>query len=372
MYSKNLNFVQIKKIVRATYGAFFAIFTYPIAWFWFGRPTDALALAVAEILLFGFYGSTTKSLSARLLAKQVKRGQVNHVFFVNQNIGSKAEIRSLVALFKKNQSNTILAIDHEGGVVQRLTKVHDFSTLPSARDMASQFNPNNAKAMYQLAGQELRGLGFNMNLGPVLDFDHPQNEAIGIFGRSFGVDPSTIYNYGKSFIDGFTSAGVICSLKHFPGHGHSIGDSHFDPANITHRWTAQELEPFARLIATNRAPSIMVGHLRLDTVDPTGAPATISYPIITGLLRNQLQYQGVVLTDDLDMGAVGRIRNRRDAIIQALVAGNDLLMIKNLYGYDPLLPQRALYWIRQAIKKGQLQEAQILKAAQRVRALQSL
>jgi beta-N-acetylhexosaminidase len=114
---------------------------------------------------------------------------------------------------------------------------------------------------------------------------------------------------------------------------------------------------------------IMIGHLRLDTLAPDGRPATISAPIITGLLRQRLDYEGVIVTDDIDMGAVSQFMSRRDAFVQALAAGNDLIMIKNLFGYDPLLPQRAVGWVRSAIAQGVLSEAQVIASAERVRAI---
>ncbi len=111
---------------------------------------------------------------------------------------------------------------------------------------------------------------------------------------------------------------------------------------------------------------IMCGHLRLDSMEPSGRPATLSSAIIKGMLRDRLGFDGVVVTDDLDMEAISATHDRRRAVIDALKAGNDLIMIKNLFRYDPLLPKRALYWIRQAIKNGELEESRVLEAGSRV------
>ena len=116
---------------------------------------------------------------------------------------------------------------------------------------------------------------------------------------------------------------------------------------------------------------IMSGHLRLASIEPSGYPATLSRSIIQGVLRDRLGFDGVVVTDDLDMEAISATHNRRQALIDALKAGNDLIMIKNLFGYDPLLPKRALYWIRQAIKNGELEESRVLEAGNRVATLKS-
>ena len=357
-------------MVRAGLGIARGLLDYPAAWFGWFRPHDDLAKAVAQLLLVGFYGANATSPSARLLARQAHRGQVGAVFFVNQNIGTAEELAGLIGLFHNGIGRPLLAIDHEGGIIQRLKKAHGFTRLPAARDVAATMSPDKAREMYGLAGRELAALGFNLNLGPVLDVDEPNNPAIGKFGRAYHTDAGTIAAYGQAFVAGFASAGVLCAAKHFPGHGRSVGDSHNGAANISATWTEAELDPFARLIASPHAPPlIMTGHLRLDQVAPDGRPATLSLPIVTGLLRQALGYQGVVVTDDLDMDAISHLMSRQEAAVQALAAGSDLLMIKNLFGYDPLMPQRAVGWVRTAIARGQLSEAQVMAAAERVRAL---
>lgn len=356
------------RIARAGFGVARGMLDYPAAWLGWFRPRDELASAVAELLLIGFYGASPTSPSARLLARQVRRGQVGAVFFVNQNISTAEELTDLLRLFRNGKTQPLLAIDHEGGIVQRLTKAHGFTCVPAARNVAATMSPTEARSVYAMAGRELAALGFNINLGPVLDVDEPKNPAIGKFGRAYDTDPERIASYGQAFVDGFASAGILCAAKHFPGHGRSVSDSHYAVADISATWTEAELEPFARLLASPHAPPmVMTGHLRLDPVAPDGRPATVSAPIVSGLLRQRLGYQGVVVTDDLDMEAVSQLMSRKEAVVQAIVAGNDLLMIKNLFGYDPLMPQRAVGWVRTAIAQGILSRAQVTAAAERVR-----
>ncbi|MFK7955757.1 MAG: glycoside hydrolase family 3 N-terminal domain-containing protein [Lysobacterales bacterium] len=342
--------------------------SYPAAWFGWFRSRDELAKAVAELLLIGFYGANSSSLSARLLARQVRKGQVGAVFFVNQNIGALEQVLALVRLFHHEDNRCLLAIDHEGGVVQRLTKTHGFTKIPAARKVASSMSEDEACVLYTQAGQELAQLGFNINLGPVLDFHEPSNPPVGKPGRAFDSHPETIAAFGQAFIKGFGSAGVFCAAKHFPGHGRAVSDSHDMTADITATWTEEEIDPYVQLIASPHPPAmVMTGHLRLDSIAPDGRPATIAAPIVSGLLRERLRYKGVIMTDDIDMGAVTQFLNRKDAFIQALAAGNDLIMIKNLFGYDPLLPQRAVRWVRNAIAKGTLNEKEIMASAERIR-----
>jgi len=367
-----LNLLKTKKILRAGIGLIFGIVYFPIAWAWTRHPRDPLAIAVSNLLMLGFFGSKKSSFSAKLLARQVKYGQVNGVFFVGENIGDVEDLTGLKALFGNGKHATLFAIDHEGGTVQRLSQRHGVTKLPGAlRIGSSRLNFNQVKAIYAQAAGEFAKWGFNVNFGPVLDVHDPQNAVIGRYGRSFGGDTRNIAVNAAAFIDGFSSHGVICVLKHFPGHGRSAGDSHFEPADISKTWSEKELEPYKQLIALKRAPMIMSGHLRLDSVEPSGRPATLSRAIIQGVLRERLGFDGVVVTDDLDMEAITTTHNRRRALIDALKAGNDLIMIKNLFGYDPLLPKRALYWIRQAIKNGELEESRVLEAGNRVAKLKS-
>lgn len=368
--TRRLTWRQLWRAARAGLGAGRGMLAYPVAWYGLFRPRDALADAVSELLMLGFYGANARSPSARLLARQVQRGQVGGVFFVTQNIGGLDDLTDLLRLFRAGNARPLIAIDHEGGVVQRLTPAHGASRLPAARSVAETLSPQEARTLYARAGHQLAGLGFNINLGPVLDVDDPANPVIGRPKRSYGTDPGRIAAYAEAFASGFAGAGILCAAKHFPGHGRSAKDSHHGVADISAHWTEAELDPFARLLASPHAPAmVMMGHLRLDRLSPDGRPATVSAPIVTGLLRQTLGYSGVVMTDDVDMDAIRHLMSRKQAVIRALAAGNDLIMIKNLFGYDPLLPQRAVRWVRKAIARGDLTEAQVMAAVARVRAM---
>lgn len=372
MTNKYLFPARLKRLLVAGIGILKGMFFYPIAWFWTGHPRDPVALAVADMLMIGFFGSKKSSPSARLLARQIRNGQVNGVFFVKENIANPLDLKPLLELFGVPDSRLLVAVDHEGGAVQRLSQRHGMTRLPRARQVGlSQAGYTQARGLYAMAGRELSSWGFNLNLGPVVDVHDPENKVIGAYGRSYGRDSHVISTYAAAFVDGFGSNGIMCALKHFPGHGCSLGDSHYQTADISTTWSEAELEPYKQLIALKKVPMVMTGHLRLDKYEPSGSPVTFSRSIVKGILRERLGYSGVVLTDDLDMDAVRATHNRRQAIIGALKAGNDLLMIKNLVRYDPLLPKRALLWIRKAIKSGELQEQEIIAAANRIRSLKA-
>jgi beta-N-acetylhexosaminidase len=301
---------------------------------------------------------------------QTRRRRAGGVFFVKENVGSLEDVRSLVRLFSA-KATPLIAIDHEGGWVQRLTERHGVSRLPTAQKVADSLSPDRAQALYFQAGSEIARLGFTLNLAPVVDLHDPTNPAIGHFGRAFDADPVRVLAYARAFVDGFAEAGVLCALKHFPGNGHTLGDSHQGPADGSN-WSERDLAPFAQLIAAGRARLIMAGHAQIPSLEPRPVPVSLSEPVIRGLLRQRLNFNGVAMTDDLDMQAVSSLMPRRDAVIKAVSAGNDLLMIRNVGDFDSELPHKVVAWVREAIAAGTLSRAQIAQAADRVRGLQGL
>lgn len=323
---------------------------------------------VPELLMMGFSGSEPDSLSAKNLADHIGNGRVGGVVFVKENVGSRDDVAGLVQLFSKaGRNRTIIAIDHEGGAVQRLTEAHGFTKLPAPWTVARTYALPDARALYARAGRELAALGFNLNLAPVVDLHDPANPAIGRFGRAFGTETAEVVAYAEAFMEGFASAGVRCAVKHFPGEGHSHEDSHDDLPDISSTWSDRDLDPFRELIARGQVSAVMSGHVRLAAVDPDPVPVTLSSKAITGLLRDTLGFGGLTLTDDLDMAAVSATGDRRSAVLRALAAGNNLLMLRNRHRFDPDLPNSVAAWVEEAVKTGSLPKTLIADSAERVR-----
>lgn len=305
---------------------------------------------------------------------------------MKENVGSREDVSRLIRLFSA-ESTPLIAIDHEGGFVQRLSESQGFTPIASARSIAAALSVSQAESVYAKAAMELASLGFNLNLAPVVDLHDPASPEIGRYERAFASDPATVAAYAKAFIDGFASAGVQCALKHFPGEGHSRADTHHSFSDITSTWSEQELEPYVRLIANSRARIIMSSHVRLKAVEKEPIPITLSSAAIAGLLREKLGYSRVAMTDDLDMAATSSLMEswrrlvfraigipgpaweRSEIVIRAIAAGNDLLMIRNASGFDIDLPQKITSWVQKAIDAGTLDESHIAESAERVRRL---
>ena len=325
---------------------------------------------VGDILMLGFGGSTVDSPSARSVADHIAAGRAAGVVFVKENVGSRDEVTALLRLFSaKAALPPLLAIDHEGGAVQRLVERHGFTPIPSALKVAQRYSPEEARALYAKAATEFAAIGFNVNLAPVVDRHDPANPAIGKWGRSYGTDPDTVVAYAEAFIDAFTDAGVICVPKHFPGQGMATDDSHDALPDISAVWSEDDLAPFARLIASGRVDLMMGGHVLLHSVEPDNIPTTLSAAVNRDLLRGRLGYDGAIMTDELSMGALDEISERRDVAIRALAAGNDLLMMRNVVPFDPDLPVEVESWVAAAVADGRLEAEGIALSARRVRAL---
>jgi len=217
-----------------------------------------------------------------------------------------------------------VAIDQEGGRVHRLPD--PFTHFPAAARVGEKRNPDLARRLGRGAAEELKLVGINLNFAPVLDVDsNPANPVIG--DRAFGADPKQVIEIGSSWTQGLRDGGIIPCGKHFPGHGDTEKDSHFESPSVSKTFDelkAVELPSFAHACRT-RIESLMTAHVQYPALDAQ-SPATLSEPIVTGLLRHQLGYDGVVFSDDMEMKAIGDNYGVEEAAALALRAGVDVLL----------------------------------------------
>lgn len=251
-------------------------------------------------------------------------------------------------------SPSIVAVDEEGGQVQRLDAL--VGRLPSARQISAELTLEEATELARAHAQKIGELGFTMNLAPVLDLDNG-----GFVGdRSFGEDVDSVTNYAFATADGIISAGLTPVAKHFPGHGRGT-DSHTGLPTLPDLDTLREsdLVPFIRAIDRGDLP-IMIGHLVVPGLT-NDKPATLSPEAIDGLLRDELGFDGLVMTDALNMDAISATMNNADAAEQALIAGVDLAMLGQLADVEPTVAQ-----LIEAVRSGRLEEATLNESFLRV------
>jgi beta-N-acetylhexosaminidase len=294
-----------------------------------------------------------------------------------RNIISPTQLTELTAALQAAAGESeaglplIVAVDEEGGRVARLDAAHGFPATESAAALGLRDDPAYTRAAGRRIATTLRDAGINQNLAPVVDLDiNPDNPIIGALDRSFGADPDIVTSQARAFIRGHRQVGVLTTLKHFPGHGSSTADSHLGVVDVTDTWSPVELEPYRRLIPPGLADSILTAHVfnaQLDHVNP----ATLSRATIDGLLRGQLGYEGVVISDDMQMGAIRQAYGYEDAVRLALVAGVDMLTIANQQVFEAHIVERTVDIVLGLVSAGQLSEARIDESWRRITALKA-
>ncbi|MCF2707159.1 GNAT family N-acetyltransferase [Arcanobacterium haemolyticum] len=308
----------------------------------------------------GAYGfSDSLDETARLVHKHHIGGVC--YFPTGEDGANPAVVSSVVEKLRSSSTLPLLVtIDQEGGLVTRMRE--PATRWPSAMAQGASRTP--IALCSKLSGMELQASGIDMTFAPVADVNsEPANPVIGI--RSAASTPTTVGTFVREAIAGFHSAGILTCAKHFPGHGATAVDSHFGlPVfSASHDdWRHCEALPFIEAIAAG-VDAIMIGHLAAPELDPSGAPATFSSPIVTGLLRRELGFDGVIVTDALDMaGATGHGTDPADLCLNALTAGVDLLLM-------PRDPERCVQAVIDAVRSGLLNESRLRESAARVLAL---
>ncbi|WBW94730.1 beta-N-acetylhexosaminidase [Oceanirhabdus sp. W0125-5] len=279
---------------------------------------------VGQMIIGGFNGTKmNEELRNKILDKKL-----GGVILFNRNITDREQLLTLNNELNKlnNKIGLFVSVDEEGGRVSRLPK--DKIPIPSSYKIGQLGNPDLCKDIGEVIGEELKMYGFNMDFAPVIDiWSNKQNKVIG--DRAFGNNAEIVSKCGVSMIKGFKEKNIISVVKHFPGHGDTIMDSHKGLPVLEYGLEdlkKRELIPFIEAI-NNEVDGIMVGHLMLPQVDNSGYPASLSKIFIKDLLRNKLGYNGLIITDDMEMGAIKNNFGIKEASTKAVKAGVDILLV---------------------------------------------
>jgi beta-N-acetylhexosaminidase len=287
-----------------------------------------------------------------------------------RNIDTEEQLKNLVSSLQSRASIPLLvAIDQEGGKVNRLKEVYGFPPTLSQQHLGIIDDLQKTTAEAEQTAALLARTGINLNLAPVIDLNsNPQNPIIGKVERSFSADPVVVTRHAMAVIDAHHSFGILTALKHFPGQGSANGDTQKGIVDVTKQWSLVELEPFHNLIKEGKADLIMTSHLVNRRLDPAW-PASLSSKTVTDLLRRDMGFDGVVISDDLQMKSITGRYNLDTAITQAILAGADIIILANNSVYDEDVARCAVSAIKRSIQRGYLTEDRINKSWQRIRKL---
>lgn len=321
---------------------------------------------IGQLFMVGFYGTTPSP----EIVEMIQQHHVGGIILFSRNVQNAQQVleltQSLQRLAKEagHQTPLLIAIDQENGMVQRLK--HGTTQLPGNMALGATDSEQLAYDVALATGRELNALGINMNLAPVVDVNNnPANPVIGV--RSFGEEASLVGRLGAAQVRGYREAGVISTLKHFPGHGDTAVDSHLSLPVVPHtmqRLEAIELIPFKECIDAG-ADCVMTAHVAFPALTGDTQPATLSPIVLRDLLRQRLGFNGVIISDCLEMNAISTTVGVADGSVQTLQAGTDLVLVS----HHALLQREAIAAVRTALEKGELSLELLQQAAQRVRKL---
>ena len=329
---------------------------------------------IGQMLIIGFDESVISDNSP--IVKYIEKYNIGGVILFDRfytdrnkikNIKSPQQLQLLTSKLKEYSKNKlIISIDQEGGKVQRLKSNYGFPSTPSAKKIAKK-SITEAKKSYTTLAQMLSQNGINCNFAPVVDLSvNKNNPVIERLERSYGETPQVVTNYATVFIDALDSQKILSVLKHFPGHGSSKDDSHKGFVDVTDTWNKIELEPYKNLIKNSKAKMIMTAHVFNKHLDPN-YPATLSYKINTELLRKELGYKGVIVSDDLQMKAIAEHYTLQDTVTLVINAGVDILLFGNQLSVQNT--DQLINTIYSQVKNGSISYERIIESNKRIEKL---
>ena len=344
------------------------------------EPT--LEQKIGQMLMIGFRGiELTKN---NHIYSDIKKLNIGGVVFYDfdqhssgkiiRNVKSPAQVKKLCTdLQALSETPLLISIDQEGGRVNRLKPTYGFPVLTaSAQHLGDLDNLDSTKYWTKQTAELLKEMGINFNYAPVLDLNvNPKSPAIGNLERSYSAKPETVTKHAKAVLEVYKKYQIIGSLKHFPGHGSAASDSHLGMTDVSKTWTKKELIPYKNLIETDAVEVIMTAHVYNENLDTL--PATLSKKIMTDILRKQLGWEGIIISDDMHMGAIEKHFGLEFAIEKAINAGVDIIMFSNNSKnfYDRKAAEKAVAIIQKLIKEGKVIEAQIEASYEKIMKLKA-
>ncbi len=325
----------------------------------------------------GFRG--TRLTRGHPIINQLKRYDIGSIILFDidvannspvMNVENPEQLRQLTdELRAAAPSPLLIAIDQEGGKVNRLKEERGFPPSISAQVLGQKNDPSATREAALTTAKTLKKAGISLNIAPCVDLNiNPDNPIIGKKERSFSNDSAVVTAHAREVINAHHSQGVLCTLKHFPGHGSSSADTHLEFVDVTKTWREEELIPYRTLIDEGLADAVMTSHVFNATFDKK-YPATLSRQIIHGMLREQLGFRGVVISDDMQMKAIADRYGLETSVQLAIDAGVDILAFGNNMANDPEIIPKVITIMTGHLSKGILNETRIDESIRRIHRL---
>lgn len=332
---------------------------------------------LGSLLILGFEGESVTS--NHPIIKDIGKYKLGGVILFDRllarkrtsnNITSKVQVKRLTADLQASSSDKLLiCVDQEGGMVNRFKKERGFPVTGSAYELSSDPTFTKTRQAAKATATMLAELGINFNMAPVADLNsYPKNPVIGKYNRSFSADPNIVVNHAKIWIEEHRQLNILSCLKHFPGHGSARADTHEGFVDISTSWHENELLPYQLLNKSGLVDAVMTGHL-FNTNHDTQYPATLSKSTIKNLLRNSIGYNGPLLSDDMQMGAIIKHYGLEEACCKAIISGVDLLVIGNNLVANPNIAQKLIDTLKSKLDHGSLTMERVDEAWMRVQTL---
>jgi beta-N-acetylhexosaminidase len=336
------------------------------------QTAPSLEQMIGQMLIVGFTGTSPADSGVKAVRQQIAAGTIGGVILLDRNIVNPDQLRRLTKALNPPDlaAPAFISVDQEGGRVQRLPAAKGFEGWESAEMIgeAAQTSPRDfTQRYYGLRAKALHSVGVNLNFAPDVDVNiNPSNPIIGKLGRSFSGDSRIVAERSADFVRAHRANGVLTSLKHFPGHGSSVGDSHKILPSIAESWRPEELGPFEALAQENLVDMVMMGHLyHPEFSDAKGRPSSISQKGVDAL-RAIIGETGVIITDDMQMQAIQDSYPDAEAAVQAVIAGDDVLIFSTYKHPDPAIGEEINAAIRQAVKDGRISTQRIARSYYRI------
>ncbi|MDP3704371.1 MAG: glycoside hydrolase family 3 N-terminal domain-containing protein [Legionellaceae bacterium] len=350
------------------------------------NPCDvSLRDKIGQLLIIGFDGK--HATADALIVKQLDTCYLGGVILFDyhfpsktfdKNIESPNQVRALNADLQHFNSLAnakhqrpdlplLIAVDYEGGAVNRLKTSYGFPETIAA-DVVGQGSHETAEHIVSVMAHTLNDAGFNLNFAPVLDVNvNPDNPILGKLGRCFADNAKDVARFGRIYAAGLAKDGIQPVYKHFPGHGSSEADSHLGFVDVTDTWQEIELDPYRLLLSnSDECRMIMTAHIINRHLDESGLPATLSYKMLTELLRHEMHYNGIIITDDMQMKAISDQFGLAESLRLALNAGADMFIFGNQLVDKPQDPREIIDRIETDVLSGVISEARINESYARV------